>query len=69
MSQNGASISHHHGVGKIKKRDMKKYTSPLGIKIRQQLKEIFDPHNVFNGNNTVPRLGFENDPNEEHFKL
>jgi len=47
----GGSLSHHHGVGKLRKAFMSDSVSPVGIKILQQVKQAVDPKNIFaNGN-------------------
>ena len=51
----GGSISHHHGVGKLRKRFMDKTTSPLNDTAMKGLKESLDPKNIFGINNTIYR--------------
>ncbi|CAH1773004.1 unnamed protein product, partial [Owenia fusiformis] len=47
----GGSISHHHGVGKIRKRYLKESVSELGVGMMKAVKEYVDPQNIFgNGN-------------------
>ena len=52
---NGGCISHHHGVGKLRKRFMKKMVSDLNTNMMAGIKEQLDPKNVFAVNNTVYR--------------
>ena len=51
----GGCISHHHGVGKIRKQFIDRTLPPMAIKIQQDLKKSLDPNNVFGINNTVYR--------------
>jgi len=51
----GGSISHHHGIGKIRKKFMERTMSPNGIRWQQALKEHIDPKNIFAINNTIAR--------------
>jgi len=53
--KNGGSISHHHGVGKIRKGFMERTMPPMAIKVAQDIKKSFDPTNVFGVNNTIYR--------------
>jgi alkyldihydroxyacetonephosphate synthase len=47
----GGSLSHHHGVGKLRKSFMSDSVSPVGVKVLQGLKQAVDPKNIFaNGN-------------------
>ena len=55
VMQFGGSISHHHGVGKLRKRFMDKTTSPLNNVALKGLKESLDPNNIFGINNTIYR--------------
>ena len=48
----GGSISHHHGVGKIRKDFMVDTLSPTEIQLLHQVKQTNDPQNIFGiGNN------------------
>jgi alkyldihydroxyacetonephosphate synthase len=51
----GGSISHHHGVGKLRKRFMKRTLPPMAIDLMQSVKQSLDPNNVFAINNTIYR--------------
>ncbi|XP_023221447.1 alkyldihydroxyacetonephosphate synthase, peroxisomal-like [Centruroides sculpturatus] len=47
----GGSISHHHGVGKLRKRWMKQSVSDIGMGMMKAVKNYVDPQNIFaNGN-------------------
>lgn len=48
---NGGSISHHHGVGKIRQQFLERTISSPGLGALRAVKEYLDPHNIFgNGN-------------------
>jgi len=48
---NGGTLSHHHGVGKLRRKWMNQVYTPLGIDILSSIKTKLDPKNVFgNGN-------------------
>jgi len=49
----GGSISHHHGVGKLRKEWVKQTVSPTGVKILQGLKQVIDPNQIFGNGNLV----------------
>ena len=58
---NGGSISHHHGVGKLRKQFLKPSVSEQGVGMLRAVKEYLDPKNVFGANNLMvgepePRL-------------
>lgn len=47
----GGSLSHHHGVGKIRRRWMEEAVSAVGLGIIRSIKQYVDPLNTFaNGN-------------------
>lgn len=47
----GGSLSHHHGVGKLRKKWMPETVSPLGMEMLRSVKNAVDPQNIFaNGN-------------------
>jgi len=48
---NGGSISHHHGVGKIRKKWLETTISQAGMEMMKAIKKAVDPKNIFaNGN-------------------
>jgi alkyldihydroxyacetonephosphate synthase len=51
----GGCISHHHGVGKIRKRFMERTLPQFALDWQRQMKDSIDPTNVFGINNTVIR--------------
>ena len=48
--KNGGSISHHNGIGKLRKKLIEKSTSAQNINL---MKGVLDPNNVFAINNTI----------------
>ena len=53
IMNNGGSISHHHGVGKLRKDFLPDTMSPASIELIRQLKASHDPNNVFGIRNNV----------------
>ena len=53
IMENGGSISHHHGVGKLRKDFMKNTISPTSIELLKQIKSSHDPKNIFGVRNNV----------------
>lgn len=51
--KNGGSISHHHGVGKIRKDFMDKTISSGSISMIRGIKKAQDPHNIFGVKNNI----------------
>lgn len=49
----GGSISHHHGVGKIRKDFMKHTISPAAANLVKEIKQANDPQNIFGIANNV----------------
>lgn len=62
----GGSLSHHHGIGKIRKRFMKRIVSPTGLEMMHDIKNILDPNNIFAINNTIYRLEGEEEADLAH---
>ena len=50
---NGGSISHHHGVGKLRKDFMPDTISDGSIQMIQSIKKSQDPNNIFGINNNI----------------
>lgn len=51
----GGSISHHHGVGKIRKQWLQRTVSEPGLGLLRAVKQYLDPQNIFgNGNLMIP---------------
>lgn len=53
MLDNGGSISHHHGVGKIRADFLPQVLSPASIELLKQTKTALDPQNIFGIGNNV----------------
>ena len=51
--KNGGSISHHHGVGKLRKDFMPETISPGSIGVIQGIKKSQDPNNIFGISNNI----------------
>uniref|UniRef100_A0A182P3E9 Alkylglycerone-phosphate synthase n=1 Tax=Anopheles epiroticus TaxID=199890 RepID=A0A182P3E9_9DIPT len=50
----GGSISHHHGVGKIRSRWYPQSVSDVGVQLYKATKRELDPNNIFAAGNLVP---------------
>jgi alkyldihydroxyacetonephosphate synthase len=66
IMRSGGSLSHHHGVGKIRKRFIKQTVSPMAIDFMQDMKKSLDPKNVFAINNTIYRTEGEEKEDQAH---
>ena len=44
----GGSISAEHGIGQLRKKDLKKFKSKFELDQMQSIKKIFDPFGIFN---------------------
>ena len=51
---NGGSLSHHHGVGKIRRRWMKQVVGDHGLGMVKAVKDYIDPKNIFGAGNILP---------------
>ena len=51
--KNGGSISHHHGVGKLRRDFMPETISPGSIDVIQGIKKSQDPNNIFGISNSI----------------
>ena len=49
----GGSISHHHGVGKLRKDFMEDTISSASIELLKDIKNSHDPENIFGIRNNV----------------
>jgi alkyldihydroxyacetonephosphate synthase len=49
----GGSISHHHGVGKLRKYFVDRVASPETVDAVKSLKRAVDPQNVFAVRNNI----------------
>ncbi|KAM3861770.1 alkyldihydroxyacetonephosphate synthase, peroxisomal [Diretmus argenteus] len=50
---NGGSLSHHHGVGKLRKEWMRETISTVGMGMLKSVKEYVDPNNIFGSRNLL----------------
>nr|CAB3220651.1 alkyldihydroxyacetonephosphate synthase, peroxisomal-like [Phallusia mammillata] len=50
---NGGSISHHHGVGKLRKQYMSRTVTDAAVGTIKSVKEYLDPRNIFGSGNLV----------------
>ena len=53
VMKNGGSISHHHGVGKIRKAFMNQAVGDVGKSMIRGIKNAVDPNNIFAANNLI----------------
>ncbi len=51
--KNGGCISHHHGIGKLRKKFVPLVMNDVSIKMIQEFKKKVDPKNIFAVSNTV----------------
>ena len=42
------SISAEHGIGRLKKDDLYKYSEPIKLELMKRIKNTFDPKNILN---------------------
>ncbi|KAI5621104.1 alkyldihydroxyacetonephosphate synthase, peroxisomal, partial [Silurus asotus] len=50
---NGGSLSHHHGVGKLRKEWMRESVSSVGLGMLKAVKDYVDPNNIFGNRNLL----------------
>eukprot|EP01055_Gregarina_sp_Pseudo9_P005739 Gregarina_sp_Pseudo_9__5738@NODE_839_length_2145_cov_45_377018_g787_i0_p1_GENE_NODE_839_length_2145_cov_45_377018_g787_i0NODE_839_length_2145_cov_45_377018_g787_i0_p1_ORF_typecomplete_len652_score114_75FADoxidase_C/PF02913_19/1_4e29FAD_binding_4/PF01565_23/7_2e28CorC_HlyC/PF03471_17/0_21_NODE_839_length_2145_cov_45_377018_g787_i0612016 len=53
IMKHGGSISHHHGVGKLRKHFMEDSVTAEGVKMLTSIKKSLDPQNIFGNQNLV----------------
>lgn len=51
--RNGGSISHHHGVGKLRSKWYPKSVSDVGVDLYKAAKRQLDPKNIFSAGNLL----------------
>jgi alkyldihydroxyacetonephosphate synthase len=54
--RSGGSLSHHHGVGKLRRQYLPRIMSPAILDWKRQIKRTLDPGNVFGAANQDPDL-------------
>jgi alkyldihydroxyacetonephosphate synthase len=52
--KSGGSLSHHHGVGKLRRAYLPRIMSPTGLQWKRDLKKSLDPANIFGSGNQDP---------------
>lgn len=52
--ESGGSLSHHHGVGKLRRRFLPRIFSPAALEWSSEIKRAVDPANIFGIGNLVP---------------
>ena len=52
---NGGSLSHHHGIGKLRKKWVKSTISETGVTMLKGVKNQVDPKNIFGSNNIIDK--------------
>eukprot|EP01135_Chromosphaera_perkinsii_P008723 Nk52_evm56s1444 gene=Nk52_evmTU56s1444 len=50
---NGGSLSHHHGIGKLRSQWMKESITETGVNVLKAIKENLDPENIFGNGNLI----------------
>jgi len=50
----GGSISAEHGIGMLKREEMKRYKDPVAIDLMRTLKHALDPGNILNPGKVIP---------------
>ena len=65
IQQSGASISHHHGIGKLFAPWLEGYMGDVQYGILRTLKQHFDPNGIMNPGGT---LGFDLEEKDKYFK-
>ena len=57
--KHGGSISHHHGVGKLRKDFIPNMLSKTSIDLIKEMKRAHDPSNVFGSSNGILATNIE----------
>jgi len=66
LLERGASLSHHHGVGKSAKASLLRARAGPGIcEAMARVKQALDPHNVFGVRNGLLLLGEEEEEGKQ----
>lgn len=65
---NGGSISHHHGVGKLRSQWYPQSVSGVGVGLYKSAKQELDPKNIFAAGNLLPDAN-EQDKHEHNKPL
>jgi len=67
VMKSGGAISHHHGVGKIRKGFIDRTLPRMAIDWQKGIKDAIDPKNIFAINNTVYRSDEERKATQKQF--
>lgn len=62
----GGSLSHHHGVGKLRSRWYSQTVGSVGVNLYKAAKAELDPNNIFAAGNLLPDSERENKAVEWH---
>jgi len=62
----GGSVSHHHGVGKIRKQFMPEVVDNVGLEMLASNKKFFDPKNIFATGNLIDHPDFPSKTENTH---
>ena len=54
---NGGSVSHHHGIGKVRAMYLEDSISPVGKQAIKAIKQSLDPQNMFGNGNLIGIIG------------
>ena len=49
--RSGGSLSHHHGIGKIRRKFLPQVMSPTALQWKKEIKQALDPMNIFGAGN------------------
>lgn len=66
---NGGSISHHHGIGKLRSKWYPQSVSEVGVNLFKAAKKELDPSNIFATGNLVANEQPDQNQNEPQSKL
>jgi alkyldihydroxyacetonephosphate synthase len=52
--EEGGGISHHHGIGRVRRQWLPSEVGPAGVALLKNLKQILDPENIMNPGVLIP---------------
>jgi alkyldihydroxyacetonephosphate synthase len=52
--EEGGGISHHHGIGRVRRQWLPSEVGPAGVDLLKNLKQILDPENIMNPGVLIP---------------
>ena len=53
-AQGGGSLSHHHGIGRVRREDLTQELSPAGVALLRRIKTALDPAGIMNPGVLIP---------------